>query len=81
MQQQPELIIRLAERRDLTAVGKLGALLVRAHHAFDRERFMMPGGDLEQGYAWFLGTQLDEADQVVYVAARAGEIEMTRERR
>ena len=64
-----EIVIRLAERRDLPALGRLGALLVRTHHEFDRARFMMPKGDLEEGYAWFLGTQLDDANQVIYVVA------------
>ena len=69
-----EIVIRLAERRDLPALGRLGALLVRTHHEFDRARFMMPKGDLEEGYAWFLGTQLDAADQVIYVAERQGDL-------
>ena len=69
-----EIVIRLAERRDLPALGRLGALLVRTHHEFDRARFMMPKGDLEEGYAWFLGTQLDDADQVIYVAERQGDL-------
>jgi GNAT superfamily N-acetyltransferase len=69
-----EIVIRLAERRDLPALGRLGALLVRTHHEFDRARFMMPKGDLEEGYAWFLGTQLEDADQVVYVAERQGDL-------
>ena len=67
-----EIVIRLAERRDLQTLGRLGALLVHTHHKFDRARFMMPKGDIEEGYAWFLGTQLDDADQVIYVAERGG---------
>jgi ribosomal protein S18 acetylase RimI-like enzyme len=63
-----ELVIRLAETRDLPALGRLGATLVRAHHGFDEARFMAPGPDIERGYAWFLGTQLDEDDVVIYVA-------------
>lgn len=70
----PEIHIRLAERRDLPALGRLGALLVRLHHGFDPERFMAPRENAEQGYAWFLGTQLDEADVVLYVAEREGEV-------
>jgi len=67
-----DIVVRAAERRDLPALGRLGALLVRAHSGFDRERFMVPPGSLEEGYAWFLGTQLDEEDVVVYVAERSG---------
>jgi GNAT superfamily N-acetyltransferase len=33
---------------------------------------MLPRGNLEDGYAWFLGTQLDEPDVVILVAERAG---------
>jgi GNAT superfamily N-acetyltransferase len=69
-----EIVIRLAERRDLPALGRLGALLVRTHHEFDRARFMMPKGDLEEGYASFLGTQLDDANQVIYVAERQDDL-------
>jgi GNAT superfamily N-acetyltransferase len=68
-----EIVVRPAERRDLPALGRLGALLVRAHRGFDAARFMLPPGSLEEGYAWFLGTQLDEEEVVVYVAERSGE--------
>ena len=66
--------IRRASRDDLPALGRLGALLLRAHYEFDRQRFMAPGLDPESGYAWFLGTQLLEDDAVVLVAERAGEV-------
>ena len=66
------LVIRLAEARDLPVLGRLGAKLVRAHHGFDQLRFMAPMPDIEEGYAWFLGTQLAEDDVVVYVAERGG---------
>jgi ribosomal protein S18 acetylase RimI-like enzyme len=67
-----QVIIRRAEERDLPALGRLGALLVRVHHQFDPPRFMAPGPSIEEGYAWFLGSQLDDPDVVVYVAERAG---------
>ncbi len=69
-----ELVIRPAERRDLDALGRLGAELVRLHHAYDPARFIAPVEGAEQGYAWFLGTQLEEADTVVLVAERGGAI-------
>ena len=67
-------VIRLAEPRDLPALGRLGAQLVRGHHAFDGDRFMAPGPDIEDGYAWFLGTQLGQPDVVIYVAEVAGAV-------
>jgi ribosomal protein S18 acetylase RimI-like enzyme len=69
-----DVTIRRAEPRDLPALGKLGASMVRLHHGFDRERFMAPGSNVEKGYAWFLGTQLAEPDMFVGVAERAGQI-------
>jgi ribosomal protein S18 acetylase RimI-like enzyme len=70
----PDLVIRRAREEDLPAVGRLGALLLRAHHGFDRARFMAPGPDPEGGYAWFLGTQLAEDDTLILVAEREGEV-------
>jgi ribosomal protein S18 acetylase RimI-like enzyme len=69
-----DAVIRLAEARDLPVLGRLGAKLVRAHHAFDPQRFMAPMPEVESGYAWFLGTQLGEADVVLYVAEQAGAV-------
>lgn len=64
--------IRPAADADLPALGRLGASLMRVHYAFDSRRFLAPGDDPESGYAWFLGTQLREADVVVLVAEQAG---------
>jgi ribosomal protein S18 acetylase RimI-like enzyme len=66
--------IRRATRDDLPALGTLGALLMRTHYEFDRQRFMSPGGNPREGYAWFLGTQLEEADVVVLVAEQDGSV-------
>lgn len=66
------ITIRRATNADLPALGALGALLLRAHFDFDRLRFMAPGADPEQGYAWFLGTQLQSDDVAVLVAERDG---------
>lgn len=35
---------------------------------------MRPGESAAEGYAWFLGTQLDEPDSLVLVAERAQEV-------
>lgn len=74
MSERQSITIRRATREDLPAVGRLGALLLRVHYEFDRQRFMGPGEGAEEGYAWFLGTQLDEEDSLVLVADRAGEV-------
>jgi ribosomal protein S18 acetylase RimI-like enzyme len=69
-----DLVIRRASSADLREMGRLGAVLLRTHYAFDPQRFMAPGHDPESGYAWFLGTQLQEADAIVLVAERARKI-------
>jgi GNAT superfamily N-acetyltransferase len=48
--------------------------MVRVHHGFDAERFMSPATDVEGGYAWFLGTELENPDVVVLVAERGAEV-------
>ena len=68
------IAIRKATKADLPDLGKLGALLLLAHYQFDPQRFMAPGRHPEEGYAWFLGTQLREEDVVVFVAERDGSI-------
>src|SRR5712692_4062413 len=60
--------IRKAEAGDLEALGRLGAMLMRTHYAFDRQRFLAPGAGAEQGYASFLGKVLDAPDDCVFVA-------------
>ena len=60
--------IRRAERRDLEALGRLGAMLMHAHYAFDPQRFLRPGESAESGYAWFLGSVMEDADGTVLVA-------------
>jgi len=68
------ITIRRGTTADLPALGVLGASLLRAHYAFDPQRFMAPHGDTESGYGWFLGTQLTEDDVAVFVAERAGRV-------
>src|SRR5438067_1165489 len=65
--------IRPAERRDLPALGQLGAELVAVHYAFDPQRFFAPKPGTANGYARFLGSQLDEPDAVVLVAEATGD--------
>lgn len=66
--------IRLATSADLPALGRLGATLMRTHHEFDSQRFMDPGTDPADGYAWFLGRQLRGDDVVIFVAEQQGEV-------
>lgn len=65
------IVIRRAEPRDLEALGRLGASLMRLHYAFDERRFMSPGENPEQGYARFLQTQMTDPSMLVLVAERA----------
>jgi ribosomal protein S18 acetylase RimI-like enzyme len=60
--------MRRAARTDLSAIGRLGALLVKSHHEFDRTRFIAATPQTESGYASFLGTQLERRDVMVLVA-------------
>jgi ribosomal protein S18 acetylase RimI-like enzyme len=69
-----DVLIRPATVADLPALGKLGAMLLREHYAFDPKRFMAPRGNPEEGYAWFLGTQLEESDVAVFVAERGDSV-------
>jgi GNAT superfamily N-acetyltransferase len=65
-----DIAIRHAEPRDLEALGRLGASLMRVHYAFDQRRFMSPGDHPETGYARFLEAQLADAAMLVLVAER-----------
>lgn len=60
--------VRPAVPEDLPAIGRLGALLVAMHHAFDAKRFIPATAKTEAGYASFLGTQLGERNIIVLVA-------------
>ncbi|HVS31201.1 MAG TPA: GNAT family N-acetyltransferase [Thermoanaerobaculia bacterium] len=66
--------IRKAEHRDLEALGRFGAMLMRTHYAFDPHRFLAPGESAERGYASFLGNVLDSPDDCVFVAEEDGAI-------
>jgi len=72
MTPDPVFTIRRATSDDGPALGRLGAMLMRTHHAFDRQRFLSPGDAPEQGYAAFLRSQLRRQDVVVLVAERHG---------
>lgn len=69
-----QFVIRRATSEDTAALGRLGALLMRAHSGFDPQRFMLPSDDAEPGYARFLRSQLRNPDVVVLVAERGGAV-------
>jgi ribosomal protein S18 acetylase RimI-like enzyme len=69
-----DVVVRRATRADASALGRLGALLVRTHHDFDAARFMAPTSGTERGYGSFLGTQLADPEVVVLVAERDGAV-------
>jgi len=62
------LTIRPAEPRDLEALGRLGAMLIRTHYAFDPQRFLAPREGTEAGYAAFLGSVLGDDEGHIFVA-------------
>jgi ribosomal protein S18 acetylase RimI-like enzyme len=66
--------IRPAAPADMSAIGRLGALLVREHHDFDPQRFIPATSRTESQYGWYLGTQLEEPNIVILVAERDGEV-------
>jgi ribosomal protein S18 acetylase RimI-like enzyme len=64
----PDVVIRRATPRDLPALGKLGASLVRAHYEFDPQRFLPESPETASRYGSFLGTQLHDSDVAILVA-------------
>jgi ribosomal protein S18 acetylase RimI-like enzyme len=70
----PPVTIRPAASPDLPALGRLGALLVRLHHDFDAARFIPARPRIEEAYASFLESQLDDPDVVLLVADRDAEV-------
>jgi ribosomal protein S18 acetylase RimI-like enzyme len=66
--------IRPATLADLTAIGRLGALLVGEHHDFDPKRFLAATSRTAEGYGSFLGTQLAEPNIIILVADRNGKV-------
>jgi len=65
--------IRPASKSDLVALGRLGAALMRQHHASDPRRFILTDRP-EDGYGRFLVSQLANPDSLVLVADRENEV-------
>ena len=68
------LIVRSASGKDADVLGRLGALLVVEHHAFDPERFLAPLADLPQRYGEFLASQMLRPDKIVLAAELEGTV-------
>jgi ribosomal protein S18 acetylase RimI-like enzyme len=68
------IAIRPATRADVPALGRLGALLVRTHHELDSARFIPASPRTGQGYASWLGSQLDNPRVIILVAAHNHEV-------
>jgi ribosomal protein S18 acetylase RimI-like enzyme len=68
-----DLILRPARRDELDAVARLAGKLVRLHHAFDAQRFFVPN-QVEEGYAWWFGREIDRPEVVLLIAERAGAV-------
>ena len=65
--------IRPATSADEPALGRMGAALMRLHHATDARRFIQVA-EPERGYGRFLITQLSEPDSCLLVAEHAGAV-------
>lgn len=68
------LTVRSAMAGDMTALGRLGALLVAVHHNFDPSRFVAPTANIAARYAAYLETQRTRPDMIVLVAAKGATI-------
>jgi len=66
-------IIRAAKAEDLTEVGQLAGQLVRQHHEFDAQRFMLIP-NVEAGYARYFASQLSNEETIILVAEHDGQI-------
>lgn len=62
-----EVRVRSATRGDVPAIARLAASLVRLHHGFDERRFFLEER-VEEGYAWWIGRELDGGEAIVLVA-------------
>jgi ribosomal protein S18 acetylase RimI-like enzyme len=67
------MFFRAAKKGDLAAVARLAGKLVRMHHALDERRFFLPER-VEEGYAWWLGGEVDRDEVVLWVALRGEDV-------
>lgn len=67
-------VVRPARPDDARALGRLGALLVETHHAFDPQRFLPATNRTVDGYGAFLASQIGAPDVVILVADDDGAV-------
>ncbi|MEI9938336.1 MAG: GNAT family N-acetyltransferase [Pseudomonadota bacterium] len=67
------VIVRAAEPRDLPNIGVLAGQLVRQHHGFDAQRFMLIP-NVETGYARYFASELSNPDVLILAAEQAGSV-------
>jgi ribosomal protein S18 acetylase RimI-like enzyme len=67
-------VIRRALASDLPRLGRLGALLVQAHHELDPQRFLAGNDRTAEDYASFLSTKLEEPVAAILVAECHAEV-------
>lgn len=72
------VIIRPAKKEDLPRVAQLAADLIRFHHSLDSARFFLTPR-LEEGYEWFLGTEMERKESILLVAERTESDESLKE--
>ena len=70
----PGPIVRPATPADLPGLGRLGALLLEEHYAFDPRRFLAPGQWTPADYASYFGAQLGDPNSIVLAAVDGGEV-------
>ncbi|HEY2367745.1 MAG TPA: GNAT family N-acetyltransferase [Polyangiaceae bacterium] len=66
--------IRLGTEADAPDLGRMAAGLVRLHHAYDAQRFIMVEGNIEEGYGRWLARETKNERAVVLVAELEGKI-------
>lgn len=62
--------VRRARADDLPAVSRLAAALVRQHHAWDAQRFLLVE-PVEDGYLWFFSREIKRKAALILVAEDA----------
>jgi ribosomal protein S18 acetylase RimI-like enzyme len=67
-------VVRPATGADMPRLGRLGALLVETHYAFDARRFLPTNDRTPADYAAFLVGELTDPDVVLLVADNHGDV-------